>query len=216
MPTISQFKVVASLPATLAPDAVYYVRVGTGFDIYVTNSSGTVVAYPTNQAVALADLWSIPPIGTLVALWDHLAGVTPPPTNQSYRWVRLTASDSYNSGVLSGESVSGSAPLVQATAVISDASSPLNGQTVRLINTERRVLRAGSSGTVEADAFQGHIHQGGNQRWTGSQAASGAAANGVSTDGTGQPQSDGTNGSPRTANETRMKNVGATYYLRIR
>lgn len=49
MPTISQFKVVASLPATLAPDAVYYVRVGTGFDIYVTNSSGTVVAYPSNQ-----------------------------------------------------------------------------------------------------------------------------------------------------------------------
>lgn len=49
MPTISQFKVVASLPSTLEPDAVYYVRVGTGFDIYVTNSSGTVVAYPSNQ-----------------------------------------------------------------------------------------------------------------------------------------------------------------------
>ncbi|WP_236214451.1 hypothetical protein [Metapseudomonas otitidis] len=49
MPKISQFKVVASLPATLEPDAVYYVRVGTGFDIYVTNSSGTVVAYPSNQ-----------------------------------------------------------------------------------------------------------------------------------------------------------------------
>ncbi|MDH0334455.1 hypothetical protein [Metapseudomonas otitidis] len=49
MPKISQFKVVAALPATLEPDAVYYVRVGTGFDIYVTNSSGTVVAYPSNQ-----------------------------------------------------------------------------------------------------------------------------------------------------------------------
>ncbi|WEV90007.1 hypothetical protein [Pseudomonas phage PotUPM1] len=50
MPTISQFKVVASLPATLAPDSVYYVRVGTGFDIYVTNSSGTILAYPSNAA----------------------------------------------------------------------------------------------------------------------------------------------------------------------
>lgn len=49
MPKISQFKVVSTLPSTLEPDAVYYVRVGTGFDIYVTNSSGTVVAYPSNQ-----------------------------------------------------------------------------------------------------------------------------------------------------------------------
>lgn len=49
MPKISQIKVVAALPAELVADAIYYVRVGTGFDIYVTNSSGTVVAYPSNQ-----------------------------------------------------------------------------------------------------------------------------------------------------------------------
>ncbi|WP_337058221.1 hypothetical protein [Pseudomonas sp. USHLN015] len=48
MAKISQIKVVAALPAELVADAIYYVRVDTGFDIYVTNSSGTVVAYPSN------------------------------------------------------------------------------------------------------------------------------------------------------------------------
>lgn len=55
---IRQHKVVAALPATLAPDSVYYVRVGDGFDQYVTNSSGTLVAYQQNvklQLSALAD-----------------------------------------------------------------------------------------------------------------------------------------------------------------
>jgi hypothetical protein len=41
-------KVVASLPGSLSASTVYFVRVGTGFDIYVTNESGTVVAYTIN------------------------------------------------------------------------------------------------------------------------------------------------------------------------
>lgn len=43
-------KVVSSLPGTLAANTVYYVRVGTGFDMYVTNSTGTIVAYAMNAA----------------------------------------------------------------------------------------------------------------------------------------------------------------------
>ena len=50
---IKQHKVVAALPGTLEADSIYYVRAGTGFDLYVTNSSGTVVAYPFNK-LALA------------------------------------------------------------------------------------------------------------------------------------------------------------------
>lgn len=50
MALIQQHKIVSSLPGTLAANAIYYVRVGTGFDIYVTNSIGTIVAYPLNQA----------------------------------------------------------------------------------------------------------------------------------------------------------------------
>jgi hypothetical protein len=41
-------KVVSSLPGTLTADTIYFVRVGDGFDIYVTNTSGMIVAYPLN------------------------------------------------------------------------------------------------------------------------------------------------------------------------
>lgn len=35
-------KVVASLPSTLEPDAIYAVRAGTGFDLYIADSTGSV------------------------------------------------------------------------------------------------------------------------------------------------------------------------------
>ncbi|AVO56158.1 hypothetical protein [Ectopseudomonas mendocina] len=167
--------------------------------------------------------WQMLPLGMAFPIWTHLAGAQIPPTdNPNYRYIKLTASDSYNTGVLTSESVSGSAPLVQATAVISDAGSPLNGQTVRLINTEGRVIRAGNSGTVLADAFQGHrmaplsgathfaayLPAGGNTAGPGNYQRPDLT--------TGDPVTDGVNGSPRTANETRAKSIGADYYMRIR
>ena len=178
-------------------------------------------------------MWALRAIGEPFPIWDHIAGVPTPPTdNEAYRYIKLTASDSYNAGVLISESVSGSAPLVQATAVVSLAGSPMDGQTVRLINTERRLLRPGQSGAVEADAFQGHAVpmyvSGGNNvnpavaNNADGETVSGATISGVTTNQT-RPQiiskdlrSDGTNGTPRTANETRPKNIGATYYMRIR
>jgi hypothetical protein len=48
MAQLKQHKVVAALPSVLEPDSVYFVRVGSGVDLYVTNSSGTVVAYAAN------------------------------------------------------------------------------------------------------------------------------------------------------------------------
>lgn len=48
MAQVKFHKFVAALPAELEADAIYYVRAGAGFDIYVTNSSGVVVAYPLN------------------------------------------------------------------------------------------------------------------------------------------------------------------------
>lgn len=50
MAQVKFHKFVAALPAELEPNAIYYVRVGAGFDIYVTNGSGVVVAYPLNVA----------------------------------------------------------------------------------------------------------------------------------------------------------------------
>jgi hypothetical protein len=43
-------KVVSSLPATLEADTLYFVRVGDGFDMYLTNSIGLVTAYAVNQS----------------------------------------------------------------------------------------------------------------------------------------------------------------------
>jgi hypothetical protein len=46
-------KVVSALPTTLAPDTIYCVRVGVGFDLYVSDSTGAVahkVNAPNNSA----------------------------------------------------------------------------------------------------------------------------------------------------------------------
>lgn len=49
MANIKHHKFVASLPAVLEADSIYFVRVGSGYDQYVTNHSGTIVAYPMNR-----------------------------------------------------------------------------------------------------------------------------------------------------------------------
>ncbi|MFY1054664.1 hypothetical protein ACOQNP_23850 [Ectopseudomonas khazarica] len=188
-------------------------------------SGGLFSARHYAEKAAQAVQWATLPIGVPIPVWTHIPGVSEPPTDSSYRYIKLTASDAYNTGVLTSESVSGSAPLVQATAVISDVLSPLNGQTIRLINTERRSLRAGSSGTVEADSLQGHKHgpdadQNATTIWStkvpgGAFSMSGGSTLAATTS-VGIPISDGANGTPRTANETRSKNIGADYYMRIR
>lgn len=191
-------------------------------------SGGLFSARHYATKAAQAAQWATQPIGVPIPVWTHIAGVSAPPTNDpAYRYIKLTASDSYNTGVLTSESVSGSAPLVQATAVISDVNSPMNGQTVRLINTERRSLRGGSSGVVEADAMQvitGYTGQ--YTRVTAGTNPSGAFS--VSNDSdnsfigstgstsTGLNFSSANSPNARTANETRPKNIGADYYLRIR
>lgn len=50
MALVKHHKVVSALPAPLEANAIYYVRAGAGFDVFVTNASGTVVAYPANYA----------------------------------------------------------------------------------------------------------------------------------------------------------------------
>ena len=215
----------------------------TGAKVVATIALGQLadVEYDGTDAVILdplpADNWTSKAIGEPFGIFTHLTGVVEPPTtNPNYRFIKLTAADAYNTGVLISEAVSGSAPLVTATATISLAGSPVNGQIVDLMNTSRRVLRAGLSGTAEADTAQGHgfgdpdqptfqYMNAINQRFTfgATPALSTLAMSTDSTDSTtaGQtarvsPVSDGTNGVPRIGIETRAKNIGVTYYMRIK
>lgn len=180
--------------------------------------ANTVMMVRLSQtSTQVIDHWESQPVGVPIPVFTHLEGVSVPPTDKAYRYIKLTASDAYNAGILISESVSGSAPLVIATAVISLVGSPLDGRTVSLINTEKRVLRASTtSGELLNDAMQGHEHSY-SAPVTGPYAGgSGGLQSGLTSQKTGGPASDGSNGTPRTANETRAKSIGVTYYMRIK
>jgi hypothetical protein len=204
---------------------------------YATKADGTVSGTQWTRAQDLAV-----GIGHYVQVQDDLTGADVPSNSGDAKFIRLTAGEDgagqYNEGLLASESVSGSAPEVQATAVIDHADSPMNGETVHLINTERRFLRAGSSGAVEQDQMQKVTGSIAAFRDNGSsyklfQAGQGALLttpgnninqpdsyttgsndqeNTVQLDTANSPDarvSSGTNG------ETRPKNIGVTYYMRI-
>lgn len=50
---IKFFKEIAALPTTLDPDAIYLVRVGEGFDLYASDSTGAF-AHKLNSAGAIS------------------------------------------------------------------------------------------------------------------------------------------------------------------
>jgi hypothetical protein len=202
-------------------------------DIYVDGQgwyswNGTVYATSVHQR------WNARAIGEIVYINDGLAGAEVPPTdNLAYRYIKLSAANSYNAGVLTSETVSGSAPLINATAVISLSGSPMNGRTVRLINTEERILRPRAiANVVQDDAFQQftgyaevrkmlngerplptaggalQVAQDIGSSWDRINAGASAA---LSTDRLIIDPSS----VARTANETRMRNLGVTAFMRI-
>jgi hypothetical protein len=174
------------------------------------------------------------PIGVPFAIWDHFAPVLLPDNSGSIKFIKLTANDSYNDGLLTNETVSGSAPLVEATAEID--VGPLVGLTVHLLNTEEAVVRArGTSGALQMDQMQritGRI-DGNNQADAGIFLGTGTeGAFSTDTSGSGRAARDGTvnrdrfavfnsanspdaRASSTTDGETRAKNVSATYYMRV-
>lgn len=176
------------------------------------------------------------PIGVPIPVWDHLAGVNAPPTNQSYRYVKLTAGEDgvgeYNEDILINELVSGSAPMIEATAEISLIDSPLDGETIHLINTEQSFLRAGgTSGILQFDQMRKHSHRFGAETAAAEGERVIVRSNNLSitsaaTDGTSRYVSNGyqnfssvSGGTDQTkfmGDETRAKNVSVTYYMRIK
>jgi len=165
-------------------------------------------------------------IGEPFALFDNITGVSAPDNSGTIKFIKLTAgltgAGAYNEGLLTNESVTGTAPLVAATAEI--ATGSLAGQTVHLMNSEGSFLRAGTTaGVLQQDQIQGHWHN--QHELTGPTAdfVGGSSADyGLNTLATGssiatvhEARTDGTNGTVRFGTETRAKNVSATVYMRI-
>ena len=95
----------------------------------------------------------------------------------------------------------------------------LRGQFLRGLDLSRGVDSGRSIGTLQADAFQGHYHSPlspattfhGDGTGSGRPTGSGAVFT-VTT--TGAPVTDGTNGAPKTAAETRPTNVAVVYAIK--
>lgn len=149
------------------------------------------------------------PIGGYIYVQTDVTGTAEP---DSANHIRLKAGEDgageYNEGKLTSESVSGTAPYITATAVISNPDSPLDGQAVHLLETERRFFRAGSAGTLEDDELKSHTHDY-DQRNTGSPLDAGSYNNGPA--GTTRRASYATGGA-----ETRPRNIGVAVYMRIK
>lgn len=192
----------------------------------------------------LADPWAYQPIGVPLPI-DWGTGVfTPPPKDKAYRYILLSAGATgaglYNAGVLGSENVSGSWPTVNATGVVNLAGSPFNGVTIRLINTERRFIRAGDPGALQDSAFSSHNHSGGTtadgyhdheltaEIWSNQPSSGGS--NFVQPSGSGYYNNNiggrkvyggGLHAHAFTtsfsgAEETRARNIGANFYMRIK
>ena len=192
------------------------------FDVLLRGVRDTgLFATPEGVAAALsAARWKSRAIGERFAIQTHLVGAeTPPNVEGGPRFIKLTAADAYNDGLLSDETVTGTAPDITATAVIALASSPLYGQTIHLANTERLFFRAGKSGVIERDAIRNIT--GWARGMSNNPMGSGAFTPGPTYSGNGQnPQQnfelyfDASRVVP-TAEENRPRSYGITYYMRI-
>ena len=206
----------------------------------VNNTSDANKPVSTAQQAALDalsalinDPFALQPVGALIALRHGITQIPEPPKDKAYRYILLTAgqagSGSYNEGVLTSEVVSGSQPVVSAYATINLTGSVLTGQTVRLINTERRFLRAGSPGTLQDSAFASHsnsYNDPGHKHTLIADGASGLASipridnQGISNQKFfNDATSVATTGITINANgdtETRPRNIGVDYYMRIK
>ncbi len=195
------------------------------YDAALNGAAGGWLLLNPNYVVDPLIKWRSRFVGEVVYANTAVTGTeAPPSTTTDTVWIELssglTGSGGFNENKLTSESVSGSGALVLASAVISYSASPMNGQTVRLLNAEQRILRPSASpGTLQTDQFQGFRlgASGGTKLTLGLLQITGGSTPTPFTTGSDYfvPVDDGTNGTPRTGTETRMKNIGVKAYMRI-
>ncbi len=183
--------------------------------------------FPSNDDLQ----WLGTPIG------GYITPLTPPPTDDPrFRYVLCTAGEDgvggYNEGILTGETVTGSAPLVEATAVVDLDGSPFDGLTIHLVNTEERFIGAAESERVQDDSLQEITGQFIGMRGdtaalgqsTGGEATGAFAAGDVTTrsyvtqyvaGGPGYPLDFKAGRVARTSTQTRPRSLMLPHYRRI-
>lgn len=132
------------------------------------------------------------PIGTILAWHKNLTGCPALPAG----WVEC------NGGTLD------------------NVDSPFHGQAIPNLNGDKRFLRGGSvSGDLQQDAMQGHKH---GQHYSVSTNRDPGTGNWYSPSGdthdgadTSEPKTDGVNGTPRVANETRPINMSVVWIMKV-
>ncbi|WJR28904.1 phage tail protein [Pseudomonas mosselii] len=210
----------------------YGIPVATSAEVATgTDDDKPVTSLGVASVIKTLDPWAVQPIGVPIPVFDNMTSTIVPPNygGKSYRYISLTASDSYNAGVLTSEVVSGSFPLVTATAVINSPGSALHGKTINLINTEQRVLRGAlTAGELLQDAMQNITGESstfpaGNTNPINSSGAfktngRGGVPTGISGGGAWGTTSVDFDASrvARTSVETRSKSIGVTYFMRVK
>jgi len=202
-------------------------------EIRVDNITNEAGIGPPNFPLG-ADGIDTTPIGGYVFVQSNPTGAEAPDPETH---ILLTAGEDgpgeYNEGKLTNESVSGSAPLVEATAEIADSESPMNGQAVQLVNTENRYLMPGTSpGSVAFDQMQQITGSFGRYTSGNEGSSEGARIEGAFSDteflGTNEHRGTGSRSrhlsdfnsanSPdaRTGDHTNVKHIEVTVYQRIK
>lgn len=78
------------------------------------------------------------------------------------KYILLTAGQDgvggYNEGMLTGETITGTAPKITAVAVINVPGSFRDGETIHLINTSKPFIRPGESGVITDSQNLAHTH----------------------------------------------------------
>lgn len=107
---------------------------------------------------ANTDPWLAKVIGEFV-FFDDGTGLPPPPTDQEYRYLKLTWDDPYNSGILTDMQTTGVTPDAVITAVVNLVGTPLHGKRINLLNDEGRFLAASpNAGSLVNSRNRAHTH----------------------------------------------------------
>jgi hypothetical protein len=196
---------------------------------YIGNKQSVALfdSYTKGQQDALLANFAGIPIGVPFGVWDHLTGVVAPSNTGAQRFVKLTAGEDgvggFNENLVSNEVITGTGELVVVTADIT--VGVLTGQTVSLLNSESRYLKAGaSSGTVANDQMQHHGHNTTTLGGLHYRPLAGTSStirdmvqltSDVATAFTLNSIVESTGGVPRTGTRTDTKHSQITQYMRI-